>query len=88
MPNLRATATALFFAAMYLLGGFAGPVAVGALSDWFATRAAAGAGTGDPAEFSGEGLNSAMYLVPVALLLTAVFVYCAARRVGDDAARM
>ena len=29
VPRLRGTATALFFAAMYLLGGFSGPVAVG-----------------------------------------------------------
>ncbi|WP_448221733.1 spinster family MFS transporter [Gordonia iterans] len=88
VPRLRATATALFFAAMYLLGGFAGPVAVGALSDWFAGRAAARTGAAEAAAFAGDGLNSAMYLVPLTLLLTAVFVYCAARRVGDDAARM
>lgn len=88
VPRLRATATALFFAAMYLLGGFAGPVAVGALSDFFAERAAADAGRTDITEFAGAGLNSAMYLVPITLALTAVFIYCAARRVGADSAAM
>ncbi|GAA3958909.1 MFS transporter [Gordonia caeni] len=88
VPRLRATATALFFAAMYLLGGFAGPVVVGGLSDWFAARAAAGAGATDVAAFGGDGLNSAMYLVPLTLVLTAVFIHCAARRVGEDSGRM
>ena len=37
-PRLRATAMALFFAGLYLLGGGLGPVVVGALSDHFAIR--------------------------------------------------
>ena len=88
VPRLRGTATALFFAAMYLLGGFSGPVAVGAISDWFAKRALADAGTGKLAQYAGDGLNSAMYLVPIMLALTAVFIYLATRTVGKDAARM
>ncbi len=88
VPRLRATATALFFAAMYLLGGFAGPVVVGGLSDFFAERAAESAGVQDVTAFAGDGLNSAMYLVPLMLALTAVFIHLAARRVGADSARM
>lgn len=88
VPPLRATATALFFAAMYLLGGFSGPVVVGAISDWFAERALDSAGTGTLAQYAGDGLNSAMYLVPVMLALTAVFVFLATRTVAADAARM
>ncbi len=35
-PSLRATAMAIFFCAMYLLGGTFGPVLTGELSDHFA----------------------------------------------------
>jgi MFS family permease len=88
VPRLRATATALFFAAMYLLGGFSGPVVVGAISDWFAQRALDAAGTGTLAQYSGEGLNSAMYLIPLMLVLTAVFIYLATRTIAADSTRM
>ncbi|SEM40315.1 spinster family MFS transporter [Rhodococcus maanshanensis] len=88
VPRLRATATALFFAAMYLLGGFSGPVVVGAISDWFAQRALDEAGTGTLKQFAGDGLNSAMYLVPLMLVLTAVFIYLATRTIAADSARM
>jgi MFS family permease len=40
-PSLRGTAMAVYFFAMYLLGGFAGPVITGAISDHFARQAAA-----------------------------------------------
>ncbi|QKT10242.1 spinster family MFS transporter [Rhodococcus sp. W8901] len=88
VPQLRATATALFFAAMYLLGGFAGPVVVGGISDWFAERAAHSAGVQGVAQFAGQGLNSALYLVPLMLALTAGFIYLASRRVDVDSIRM
>ncbi|MGW6376480.1 spinster family MFS transporter [Rhodococcus sp. NPDC055112] len=88
VPRLRATATALFFAAMYLLGGFSGPVVVGAISDWFAQRALDEAGTGTLKQFAGDGLNSAMYLVPLMLVLTAVFIYLATRTIASDSTRM
>jgi hypothetical protein len=42
----------------------------------------------DVTAFAGDGLNSAMYLVPLMLALTAVFIHLAARRVGADSARM
>lgn len=61
---------------------------VHAISDWFAKRALADAGTGKLAQYAGDGLNSAMYLVPIMLALTAVFIYLATRTVGKDSARM
>ena len=41
-PSLRATAVAIYFCAMYLLGGSFGPVITGGLSDHFARAAAGG----------------------------------------------
>ncbi|MFT8064024.1 hypothetical protein ACMYNC_23160, partial [Salmonella enterica subsp. enterica serovar Enteritidis] len=70
-PRLRATAMALFFAGLYLLGGGMGTVVVGLLSDHFAAAAMLAAGAGEMAEaFRAEGLHSAMYLIPASLLLT------------------
>ena len=43
-PSLRGTAMALYFFAMYVLGGSFGPVLTGFLSELFTTRAATAAG--------------------------------------------
>ncbi len=88
-PRLRATAMALFFAGLYLLGGGLGPVVVGLLSDYFAEAAMLAAG----AEQLGEahkaiGLHNAMYLIPASLLLTMGFLLQAARSFGHDARSM
>jgi MFS family permease len=73
-PRLRATAMALFFAGLYLLGGGLGPVVVGALSDHFAHTAMLAAGAEQMTEaFKAVGLHDAMYLIPVALFFTMVF---------------
>ena len=88
-PRLRATAMALFFAGLYLLGGGLGPVVVGGLSDHFSNSAMLAAGTGQMTEtFKAVGLHDAMYLIPVALLLTMVFLVLAARCFVRDAKRM
>ena len=88
-PRLRATAMALFFAGLYLLGGGLGPVVVGALSDHFAHTAMVAAGAQQMTEaFKAVGLHDAMYLIPVALLLTMVFLFLAARCFVRDAQRM
>ncbi|MBC2655256.1 MFS transporter [Pseudomonas sp. MSSRFD41] len=88
-PRLRATAMALFFAGLYLLGGGLGPVVVGALSDRFAHAAMDAAGAGQMTEaFKAIGLHDAMYLIPVALLLTLVFLCIASRSFVRDAQRM
>ena len=88
-PRLRATAMALFFAGLYLLGGGLGPVVVGGLSDHFAKSAMLAAGAEQMTEaFKAVGLHDAMYLIPVALLLTTVFLFLAARCFVRDAKRM
>ena len=88
-PRLRATAVALYFAGMYLLGGAFGPVVVGGLSDALAQRAMTAGGAFEMTDaFRAVGLHDAMYLIPVALALTAVFVFLASRSFDADAARM
>jgi len=84
-PRLRATAMALYFAAMYLLGGATGPIVVGALSDHLALSAMQAAGAPAMTEaFKSVGLYQAMYLVPVMLFFTAFFIYGASRSYGRD----
>jgi MFS family permease len=88
-PRLRATAMALFFAGLYLLGGGLGPVVVGLLSDHFAHSAMAAAGATQMAEaYKAVGLHDAMYLIPVALFMTLVFLFVASRCFSRDALRM
>lgn len=88
-PRLRATAVALYFAGMYLLGGAFGPIVVGGLSDVLAGSAQAASGAPEMTDaFRAVGLHDAMYLVPVTLLLTAVFVFLASRSFAADARRM
>lgn len=88
-PRLRGTAFAVYFAAMYLLGGAFGPAAVGALSDHLATTAMHTAGSTAMSEtFKAAGLYGAMYLVPVMLGATALFVYLASRCFAADARAM
>ncbi|AFN77080.1 spinster family MFS transporter [Stutzerimonas nitrititolerans] len=88
-PRLRATAMALFFAGLYLLGGGMGTVVVGLLSDHFAHAAMLAAGASEMSEaFRAVGLHDAMYLVPASLLLTMVFLFCASRSFCQDAKRM
>ncbi|MHA6494381.1 spinster family MFS transporter [Pseudomonas borbori] len=88
-PRLRATAMALFFAGLYLLGGGLGPLAVGLLSDHFAQAAMLAAGASEMSEaFKAVGLHDAMYLIPVALFLTMLALVQASRCFVKDAARM
>jgi MFS family permease len=88
-PRLRATAMALFFAGLYLLGGGMGPVVVGGLSDYFAHAAMAATGASQMTEaFKAIGLHDAMFLIPVALFLTMVFLFLASRCFVRDAKRM
>jgi MFS family permease len=88
-PRLRATAMALFFAGLYLLGGGLGPVGVGLLSDHFAHTAMLAAGASEMSEaFKAVGLHDAMLLIPVALLLTMLALLQASRCFSRDAASM
>ncbi|WP_322980830.1 MFS transporter [Pseudomonas sp. C11] len=85
-PRLRATAMALYFAGLYLLGGGLGPVAVGWLSDHYAKAAMHAAGGEEMTEaFKAVGLHDAMLLIPVALLLTLLALLQAARCFQQDA---
>lgn len=88
-PRLRATAMALFFAGLYLLGGGLGPLAVGWLSDRSALAAMHAAGASEMTEaFKAIGLHDAMLLIPVALLLTLLALLQAARCFRQDALNM
>jgi MFS family permease len=84
-PSLRGTAMALYFFAMYLLGGSFGPVLTGKLSDHFARRAMAEAGVSSLNEhFRAVGLHSAMYVIPVCSVLLAAVLLAASRTVSVD----
>ena len=88
-PRLRATAMALFFAGLYLLGGGFGPIAVGLLSDHFSQAAMLAAGASEMSEdFKAVGLHDAMLLIPVALFLTMLALLQASRCFVADSARM
>jgi len=88
-PRLRATAVAVFFAALYLLGGAFGPMVVGFFSDRSAEAAMAAAGaTAMTEEFKAIGLHDALKLVPVSLLVTAIAIFLAARTFPADARAM
>jgi len=88
-PRLRGTAFAVYFAAMYLLGGAFGPAVVGALSDRLAKTAMHAAGVDLMNEgFKAGGLYAAMNLVPAMMAATALFVYLASRRFAADARAM
>ncbi len=89
-PHLRGTAMALYFFAMYVLGGAFGSKVVGMLSDKFALKAAANAGQifesvkQVPAEFRAIGLHQAFYSAPVVSLLLALVLFAGARTVAGD----
>jgi MFS family permease len=88
-PRLRATAVAVFFGALYLLGGAFGPVVVGFFSDRYADAAMAAAGATEMTEaFKAVGLHNAMILVPVSLGLTAAAILLASRTFPRDARAM
>jgi len=89
-PHLRGTAMALYFFAMYVLGGAFGSKVVGMLSDSFALRAAAEAGMIFtnvklvPAEFRAIGLHHAFFSAPVVSLILAAVLFAGARTVTGD----
>jgi predicted MFS family arabinose efflux permease len=84
-PSRRATAMALYFFAMYLLGASLGPVGTGVLSDRLAARAAAAAGAPAVSEaFRAQGLHQAMYIVPALTLILALVLAAGARAAVRD----
>jgi hypothetical protein len=67
---------------MYALGGAAGPVVTGEVSDFLARRAARAAALSETARAA--GLHQAMYLIPALELLTGVVLYLGSRTVVRD----
>lgn len=88
-PRLRATAVALFFAALYLLGGAFGPIVIGYISDHYAQAAMLADGATELSEFHrGVGLHTAFILVPISLAITSVAIFIAAWTFPADARAM
>ena len=88
-PGLRGTAMALYFFAMYLVGGAFGPTVTGKLGDFLAARAMAAAGVAVttrpvPDQFREIGLHQAFYVVPA---LCAGAGHCFARGVAHGGQR-
>ena len=84
-PGLRATAMALYFFAMYVLGGSFGTSIMGTLSDHYANKAMIEANATAMSEvFKAEGLHSAFYVVPLVSLILAVVLYAGSRTVAKD----
>ncbi|MFY9556212.1 MAG: MFS transporter [Blastocatellia bacterium] len=84
-PGLRATAMALYFFAMYVLGGSFGTSILGMLSDRYANKAMIAAGESTMTEvFRAEGLHSAFYVVPLVSLILAGVLYAGSRTVARD----
>jgi len=84
-PSLRATAMAIYFFAMYLLGGSAGPVLTGKLSDYFARLAMTTAGASsltDP--FRAAGLHTAIYVIPLCSFILSAVLFAATHTVSKD----
>ncbi|HEV3138501.1 MAG TPA: MFS transporter [Pirellulales bacterium] len=98
-PSLRATAMAIYFCFMYLFGGAFGPPITGILSDHFTSRAALTAGVSvegldKPARqkalepFKAEGIQTAMYVLPIVSLLLAGTLFGASRTVVRDSEKL
>ncbi len=91
-PSLRGTAMAIYFFAMYVVGGSFGPVVTGYLSDTFTRQAIAAAGqavTPDTIkQFAGDGLHTALYLVPILCIGLFIVLYGASRTVTKDMGRL
>jgi MFS family permease len=88
-PGSRGTAMAIYFFAMYLLGGSLGPYVFGMLSDFSTQRAAALAGVTDTAQnalepFRAEGLHNAMYIIPALVVLLALVLLVASRKLENE----
>lgn len=89
-PALRGTAMAIYFFAMYVIGGSFGPIATGFLSDHFTEKAASAAGVVDLTTkgvlepFRGDGLHSAMYIIPILGVFLGLVLIAASRTVTKD----
>jgi MFS family permease len=88
-PQLRGTAVSVYFFAFYVLGASFGPTIMGALSDHYANAAMIAAGASELAlPFRAAGLHTAMYVMPMLVLLCAGSLFVAARTVARDMQRV
>lgn len=98
-PTLRGTAMSLYFFAMYLLGGALGPWGFGKLSDYFTEKYATAAGVTIPLEaglarqealkpFMGDGIHSAMHIIPLFCALLAVVLWLGSRTITRDVEKL
>jgi MFS family permease len=87
-PRLRGTAVSLYFVGQYVLGASFGPPIMGALSDHFAQSAMVAAGASElTSTFRATGLHTAMYIMPLLLLVCAGSLFGAAGTVAKDMRR-
>lgn len=87
-PQLRGTAVSVYFFAFYVLGASFGPTIMGALSDHYAHAAMVAAGASEMAmPFRASGLHTAMYVMPMLVLLCAGSLFGAASTVAKDMRR-
>jgi MFS family permease len=87
-PNQRGITMAIYFMAMYLCGASFGPLLTGMASDWMAKRAMAEAGAAQMTEaFKALGLQQAMVLIPVMLVLLAIVLLAASQTIEADLER-
>jgi len=82
-PALRGKAMALYFFAMYYLGGAGGPYIIGWLSDLRARVVAGEAGV-PSREHAAVGLHDALYVVPILGGLLVLVLFAASRTVRHD----
>jgi predicted MFS family arabinose efflux permease len=89
-PRLRASAMSVYFLFQYLLGAGFGSIAAGVLSDAYARRAMRLAEVSEMTEgFRAVGLQNALsLLVPAAIMLTGVALWCASRSYPADVAKV
>jgi MFS family permease len=86
--HLRATAVSVYFLAFYVLGASFGPTIMGTLSDRMAESAMLAAGASEMSlSFRASGLHTAMYVMPVLVLLCAGALFGAASTVAKDMRR-
>jgi MFS family permease len=92
-PSLRGTAMALYFFAMYFVGGAFGPTVTGKIGDFFAKRAMLAAGVAAstspvPDQFRQIGLHQAFYIVPAICAALGLVLFAASRTVAADMRRL
>jgi MFS family permease len=91
-PGLRGTAMALYFFAMYFVGGAFGPTVTGKIADLFARRAMEAAGVAVtakvPDQFREIGIHEAFYIVPAICAALGVVLFAASRTVAADMRRL